>query len=269
MPLALPEWHARCVQQATWTESLRRALLAQFPLPADGCILEVGCGTGAILGWLQSALPADALQDNRLRDNRLLGVDFHLPSLQYARKISSGYAHNAPQPTLSAADAFHLPLADDSCALVCCHFLLLWLPDAVAALREMRRVCKPDGWVMAFAEPDHAARVDFPAELHALGDAQTAALVEQGAQPQMGRQLAAVFAQAGITVRQWGVLGGQWNGDVTDAAEEGEWAQLTADLQGRVSHQQLDAWRQLDAASRKDGTRALYVPTFYAAGQPR
>ena len=74
-----------------------------------------------------------------------------------------------------------------------CHFLLLWIANPLAALKEMRRIVKPGGWVLALAEPDYGSRIDFPPELEALGQAQSKALQSQCADVSVGRKLRGLF----------------------------------------------------------------------------
>ncbi len=46
-------WHKRFLQQARWTKSLRDYLFDRAQLPTIAKILEIGCGTGAILSDLK------------------------------------------------------------------------------------------------------------------------------------------------------------------------------------------------------------------------
>ena len=46
------DWHKRFVQQAGWTSELRNYLFKRAGLPAARRVLEVGCGSGAILSGL-------------------------------------------------------------------------------------------------------------------------------------------------------------------------------------------------------------------------
>ena len=248
MPRSPDEWHARFEQQATWTEQVRGYLLGQIGLSSGDRVLEVGCGTGAITARLGRATPA-----------RVHGLDINPAFLQLARRADR-------RARFCAGDALRLPYPSGAFAAVVCHFLLLWLPDPAAALREMARVTRIGGAVTAFAEPDYGGRIDYPPELAELGQMQSAALRQQGAEPLMGRQLAGLFHGAGLAGIETGLLGGQWQGPPSPRQHESEWATLEADLEGTLPPTRMADLRRLDAQAWQSGERVLFVPTFYAIG---
>jgi len=55
------EWHKRFVQQAGWTGELRRYLFKRTGLQFARRVLEVGCGTGAILAGLETGAAVHGL----------------------------------------------------------------------------------------------------------------------------------------------------------------------------------------------------------------
>ncbi|MFO7583649.1 MAG: class I SAM-dependent methyltransferase [Anaerolineales bacterium] len=242
------DWHARYQQQARWTQNTRDYLLKHAGLDTAKRILEVGCGTGAL--WEHFSTPAGASRH---------GLDLNLDSTKQARA-------NAPGLCAVNAAGEHLPYADACFDLTFCHYLLLWVKDPGLVLREMARVTRPGGAILALAEPDHVGRIDHPPELQPLGAWQTAALVRQGINPRMGRELAGVFAGAGITLIENGVIGGGWSVPST-AETEMEWVVLEADLAGSVPAQDIHQMRNLDKQARSVGSRVLFVPTFYAWGR--
>lgn len=243
MSLTPAGWHARFQEQARWTVELRRYLYARCPMARAKCILDVGCGTGALLPELAAAAPQASV----------CGVDL---SLERLRLVRGG--------TACAGDALHLPFPAASMDITLCHFLLLWLPDPVAALREMRRVTRPGGAVLALAEPDYGGRIDHPESLVKLGRLQAESLRGQGANPLMGRALAASFARAGFSQVENGLLGGQWSRPPSEESWQSEWTVLAADLGGRVASEELDELRAVDRAAWQQGERILFIPTFYA-----
>jgi SAM-dependent methyltransferase len=173
-----------------------------------------------------------------------------------------------------APPAIHLPFADGTFDIVFCHFLLLWIADPLHAVREMQRVTRPKGTVMAMAEPDYGVRIDFPPELEVLGPWQQAALRKQGANPLTGRRLSWLFRQTGLENVESGVLGAQWRGAPDPDEAESEWEVLYRDLESLLGtedgtrwHAEFDKLKRLDKTAWKSGERVLYVPTFFATGK--
>ena len=244
----MDELHARYQQQAEWTESLRRYIFERLDLGPSARVLEVGCGTGAVLQTLFGYTQAIAL-----------GVDIDLPSLRFARR-------NLPQAAFSAGDAHSLPFAAAAFDAVMCHFLLLWVANPLKVVREMARVCRPGGAVIALAEPDYGGRIDFPAALAEAGQMQANALQARGADPLAGRKLSGWMHAAGLAAVETGVLGGQWRGPASPQAHQSEWETLARDLSGRISPGRLEDLKRMDQAAWQVGSRVLFVPTFYAIG---
>ena len=228
-----------------------------------GRILEVGCGTGAILHSLANSSPAALYGlDHQFRHLQEAQTSF---SLRQAQRTDS--KTNTAGALLTCGDACHLPFAAGSLDGAVCHFLLLWLADPAQALDEMRRVIKSGGWVIAFAEPDHAGRIDYPAALGPLGACQTTALRQQGAAPAVGRSLRALFAQAGLQNIQAGLISGHWNAAFNPADWQQEWEILEADLGHIIPDAELSKLKEIDHAAWQSGERILFIPTFYAWGQ--
>jgi len=237
-------WHSRYLQQAAWTRDLRVYVYQQAGLANARRVLEVGCGTGAVLRELNT--PA-----------ALHGLDLEPASLAECRI-------HAAVVSLTCGDAHCLPYPDKSFDIVYCHFLLLWVKDPLQVVREMARVSSH--FVLALAEPDYSQRVDEPAELAPLGRWQMDALRSQGANPSFGARLAETFHQAGIRIIETGPIQGQ---AVMRSAEdwENEWAVIQSDLGGIAPGQEIQKMKALDEAARRDGKRTLHVPTFFAWGK--
>lgn len=250
MPRSVQEWHQRYRSQTRWTQAISHYLFSRFKLPESSSALEVGCGTGAAL--------QEVLQPHHLR---CLGVDINREYLSFAQQ-------HLAEPALIQADAHMLPIAGQSFDLSCCHFLLLWVAKPEQVLKEMVRVTRQGGIVMALAEPDHGSRIDFPSELSILGKWQTESLEQQGANPYLGRQLRALFSNSGLMDVEAGILGGEWSAKSAPGDFESEWDTLRADLAAdndRMSR--LPALMTVDSVSRQRGERILFVPTFYAWGR--
>lgn len=240
-------WHLRYAQQAKWTQDLRDYIFKKIKLNEDSRVLEVGCGTGAILSGFSVRIP-------------LYAVDLDSAALAECRL-------HAPSASIARGNALFLPYPNIFFDVVYCHFLLLWLSDPLQALLEMKRVTKPGGHIIAFAEPDYLARIDKPNELVQLGKWQTAALIRQGADPGLGIRLAELFFQAGIKLNETGTIQDREK-DTSTVEEDIEWAVLESDLVGFVKEEDLQNMRILDRQARARGERVLHVPTYFAWGNP-
>ena len=248
MSLSTLDWHKRFEQQARWTQDLRRYLYPRVGLSEAECILDVGCGTGALLGELKS-----------LSDALVFGMDIQRESLELAQ-TNQGVL-------LSQGDAHHLPYPKNSFDITQCHFTLMWVSDPKEVLDEMVRVSNTGGVVIALAEPDYGGRVDYPIELEQIGEWQIESLKTQGADPFMGRKLSALFSGAGLINVETGVLGAQWTGTQSKDEVDLEWAVLESDIEKTFRDlESLKIFKEIDKTSRERGERVLYVPTFYAIG---
>lgn len=244
--LSPQERHQRFSQQARWTKSLREYIFPRIGLQAAIRVLDIGCGTGALF---------DEIHD--LIDAQLYGLDIDFRHLVLARAKG-----DIP---VSQGDAHRLPFPNGISEITLCHFLLLWVQDPAQVLREMVRVTSPGGVVLALAEPDYGGRIDYPPELEQLGQWQTEALKQQGADPFVGRKLSSLFHQAGLQEVETGVLGGQWLGKPSEKEIDLEWAVLEADLgKGFENHQTL---KEINSKAWSSGERVLFLPTFYALGR--
>ena len=133
-------------------------------------VLEVGCGTGAILSDFPDTVPLQ------------VGLDIDLAHINLAMR-------NIPELRLIQGDGHWLPYPNNCFDITLCHFLLLWVEDPAQVLSEMVRVTRPGGAVLALAEPDYGGRIDFPEELGQLGVWQTESLRAQGRRSTDGAEI--------------------------------------------------------------------------------
>jgi Methylase involved in ubiquinone/menaquinone biosynthesis len=248
MPLTIEDWHARFVEQSRWTAALRAFLFSQCDIDQAARVLEVGCGTGAILHDIGAAHPSR------------FGIDLEYDRTKFAHAYDGRSAY-------ACADGFTLPFASGSFDLTFCHYYLLWQPgQTLQAINEMKRVTRPGGKVLALAEPAYSNRIDYPAELIQLGKLQTASLVRQGIDAEIGLRLPGLFSQAGLAQIQYGQSGFQNAVGCLPGWFESEWQTLQNDLDGSISADELAKLRELDRNAWMEGTRVLQIPTFYAFG---
>ena len=93
-------WHHRYLQQAAWTSDLRGYLFDKTGLSQARRVLEVGCGTGAILSTLQTSASSS-------RTMSLHGLDLD------AAALNEAHLH-APNALLTRGDAHSLPYSNQS-----------------------------------------------------------------------------------------------------------------------------------------------------------
>ncbi len=238
--LDLEFWHSRYLEQAGWSEQVRARLLDRMGF-RSGSVLEVGCGTGAVMTSIRTAHP----------DSPVFGIDLAFSSLLFhQQKTREG------SQRLICADGYALPLPDRVFDLVYCHYLLLWVRRMEPLIGEMIRVLKPGGILAVFAEPDYQARIDFPPAAVERGKLQNESLIQQGARLDTGRRIGPLIIQAGLKEVIYGVMGGEWTGN-----------QVSNLIERKVLEDDLNRL----AAGAPPGNFAtpewMFIPTFYAAGK--
>ena len=182
-------------------------------------MLDVGCGPGTITVDLAARVP----------DGQVTGIDAADGVLDLARQEAErrGQGNVAFEP----GNVYQLDFADGTFDVVHAHQVLQHLSDPVAALAEMRRVCRPGG-VVAVRDGDYGGMFWFPddpelAEWQALYRSVARAL---GGEPDAGRHLlgwaraagfseitasASAWCYAGPADRPW--WGGLWAQRLTES----------------------------------------------------
>lgn len=147
-------------------------------------ILDVGCGTGHFTRLVAAELPS----------SRVVGLDMDAGRLELARTRSS-----MGNVELEQGDLAHMPFADDSFDLVFCRFVLVHVTDPTQAVREMTRVARPGGRVVAY-DMVHDG-IWFSPEKPAFAELLRAALQimrRRGMEPSQGLHLGPGMIRAGL-----------------------------------------------------------------------
>ncbi|MEV6929147.1 methyltransferase domain-containing protein [Dactylosporangium sp. NPDC051485] len=147
-------------------------------------VLDVGAG------------PATITRDLAARVAHVTALEVTEEAVAVAREGLAGVAN----AEVVRGDVHALPFPDDTFCVVHAHQVLQHVADPVRALREMRRVCKPGGYIAA-RDSDYAGFVWHPA-LPELDD--WMALYQRmaranGGEPDAGRRLLAWAREAGLT----------------------------------------------------------------------
>jgi SAM-dependent methyltransferase len=187
-------------------------------------LLDVGCGPGNITADLA----------DRVGPGSVVGLDLADAVVAAARAD-----HQRPNLTFDVGDVYALDHDDDSFDVVYAHQVLQHLGDPVAALREMRRVVKPDG-VVAVRDSDYGAFVWSPGDERLT---RWMALYHQitrrnGAEADAGRYLHVWARQAGFAEVRMSSM----NWTFQTAEERAWWGGLWADrvLQSEFGAQAIE-----------------------------
>ncbi len=212
-------------------------------------VLEIGCGTGGILG----TLPHNT-------HTILHGIDIFHSTLAEARS-------RVPDAFLACADGGLQPFPAGLFDIVYCHYVLLWVDDPLQVLKEMKRVTTPGGHILALAEPDYMQRWADQPEISALTILQTESLRKQGADVTIGSRLAELFRQADIRINEAGQIQRGNLERLSQQEWELEWKVFESDVAGSVTLEDRNTITYLKKKGRSTAQSLLYVPTYFACGQ--
>lgn len=127
--------YAEFADRMRWFEWLDRLVLGSHRRDrfgdVEGKVLDVACGTGTNFQYVPEAA-------------ELVGIDISPDMLANADAKLEELGRDG---TLREMDAQNLDFADDSFDAVISALSTCTFPDPVAALKEMDRVCKPDGTI--------------------------------------------------------------------------------------------------------------------------
>lgn len=191
-------------------------------------VLDVGCGPGTITVDLA----------RRVAPGEVVGVDRSETVLTEARATAE---RAGVEVAFQVGDVHRLDFADDTFDIVHAHQVLQHLTDPVAALREMRRVCRPGGLV-AVRDADYRAFAWAPTDERLsrwLGLYRTVAKTN-GAEPDAGRFLKQWVLDAGFATDSVVASASVWC--FTTDEERAWWGGLWADRMHRsdVASQALE-----------------------------
>lgn len=141
--------HESVLRSHTWRTAANSAAYLLGSLKPHMKILDIGCGPGTITADLAALVP----------EGHVTGVDQAAGILDQARATAAG--RGLTNVDFATADVHALDYPDDTFCVVHAHQVLQHVGDPVQALREMRRVTKPTGFI-AVRDSDYAAMTWYP-----------------------------------------------------------------------------------------------------------
>ncbi|MEU2490771.1 methyltransferase domain-containing protein [Streptomyces sp. NPDC007883] len=180
--------HESVLRSHRWRTAANSAAYLVPELRPGTDLLDVGCGPGTITADLASLVGPGTVT----------AVDAAADVLEQAREAVR--ARGRDNVRFAVADVHALDFPDDSFDVVHAHQVLQHVGDPVAALREMRRVCRPGG-VVAVRDSDYGAFAWFPEvpELDTWLELYHRVARANGGEPDAGRRLYAWARAAGFT----------------------------------------------------------------------
>ncbi|MFJ5557248.1 methyltransferase domain-containing protein [Streptomyces sp. NPDC093250] len=198
----------------TWRTAENSAAYLLGVLEPHMRILDIGCGPGTITADLAALVP----------DGHVTGLDREPGILDQARATAG--ERGLGNTDFTTGDVHALDFPDDSFCVVHAHQVLQHVGDPVRALREMRRVTRPGGYV-AVRDADYAAMTWYPtsAGLDRWLDLYRRVARANGGEPDAGRRLKSWALAAGFT--DITATSGTWT--FSTAGERVWWSGLWAD----------------------------------------
>jgi SAM-dependent methyltransferase len=119
-----------------WSRRVADRIAESVPFEGDGPLLDAGCGTGSLAGALLARHPG----------RRIVGIDVAEPYLDFARA-----RRDLAGVEFLKGDAQDIPFPDDSFDGAGALIALNFMSDPLKAAREMARVVRPGGTLVAAA----------------------------------------------------------------------------------------------------------------------
>lgn len=206
--------HDSVLRSHRWRTAENSAAYLLPHLESGQRLLDVGCGPGTITLDLAA----------RVAPGEVIGIDAAEAVIEEAEaaRAAAGTANVSFRP----GDVYTLDFDDAAFDVVHAHQVLQHLSDPVAALREMRRVLRPEG-VLAVRDSDYGAFAWAPddARLDRWNALYHRVTARNGADADAGRHLLGWVREAGFD--DVTVSSSTWT--YADAATRAWWAGLWAD----------------------------------------
>ena len=201
--------HESVLRSHTWRTATNSAAYLLPSLKPDMTILDIGCGPGTLSADLATFVP----------QGKVIGLENAPAVLETARAIAS--QRGIANIEFVEGDVHNLAYPDNTFDVVHAHQVLQHVANPVHALKEMRRVAKPGGFVAA-READMLACFWYPESkgLTAYQKLYDRVYHSTGGEPNAGRRLHVWARLAGFEKHHVKATGGSW---CYNTPEEASW----------------------------------------------
>jgi len=249
------DWVRKLKHQADDSKVYRHKLYEKVDLKNKKKILDVGCGTGAVLYDMAHQT-----------DGKLIGIDIDKEKLDQAK----GLLKDLKNVELMEADTLDLPFEDESFDLVTFTIVLIYISDQQKAIDEMVRVTKKGGIVLATLEPDYEARIDYPE--NPVAPLFLKQMIDLGADIRCGRKLKVLFTKAGLKTEvgmdtECGFPYSKDDENLAKKFEELFWVYEKLFIKEGWSKDKIRQYREEELKMIKEGMNFKFAPGFYAIGK--
>ncbi|KAI0325956.1 methyltransferase-UbiE family [Cubamyces sp. BRFM 1775] len=211
--------HESVLRSHAWRTARNSAAYLLPHLQPHMTLLDIGCGPGTITVDLATHLPS----------GHVTGID--IPSahaaLEHARAHAA--ARGVANVAFTTGSGLALPFADGAFDVVHAHQVLQHVSDPAQMLREMQRVAKPGGGIVAARVGDVSAMLWYPdvLGLEEWREGYLAVARANGAEPDGGRRLHVWAKEAGYSKESFTLSVTSWC--YYTAEERAWWSKLWAD----------------------------------------
>lgn len=238
-------------RQALETTEERHPIYIEAGLKDARLVLDVGCGSGIVTRDIANHT-----------NGRVVAIDDSLDMVETAKKVLDDM-----DVELLIGDAQNLPFKDSSFDIALCNLVLMWAPNPPLVIKEMSRVVKKNGKVVASLEPDFGGKLHWPENERVDPIFAGEAIRKRGGDPHIGRKLRMFFVRAGLKTEVG--IGDKriWSCEEDRASylhsKDFYWNMLR---KNGLSEEEIKKWEEEYLRSLDEGIQLNFFPQFYAIG---
>jgi len=233
-------------RQSEITKDLRNSIYNKYNLRNAKKVLDLGCGDGKITKELSTFCCM----------GEVIGLDLNINLLK----------RKDPSLKVICGDAEKLPFQDNTFDVVFTHLFFLWVSRPLTVIKEIVRVTRDGGLIIASAEPDYEGRIDYPAEFSYHKSIFLNIAPIWGLDTTIGRKLGSFFIKAGVNP-QIGIYPLFFSSSTLAETFQKDWERNLPILKQIFLPDELENLKMKEKEAIQKGERWVYYPLFYVIAQ--